>query len=372
MNATAKMRRPKHRNAVKRPTSGSNTNSRSSAKWALRAIFSSSGTSCRLRHQQAHSGRGARDSACGAIVSYVLKLSNVCPLRSITITAVRAAFLDPNRAEQRADIDIDFCQDRREEVIQYVREKYGEQSVAQIGTFGTMAAKAAIKDVGRVLDIPLERVVRLTAMVPKVLNITLAESLQQSPDLKREYDGDAAIRKLIDTAMKLEGTNHCLRAPTPPASSSPTDRSPTMCRCMRITQQGRQGRGHHHHSMGDGRSRKSRHVEDGLSWAADLDRRRERSQAHPQEGGRNRLKPRGEVLRTPGIPKGSEYLTPGLRGHCRIHQGPRPAHLRTADGRPRQQCPLTDKKTYELLQRRRRAASSRSNRTASASFFSNA
>jgi DNA polymerase III subunit alpha len=146
---------------------------------------------------------GARGSACGAIVSYVLKLSNVCPLE---YDLLFERFLDPNRSEA-PDIDIDFCQDRREEVIQYVREKYGEQSVAQIGTFGTMAAKAAIKDVGRVLDIPLERVVRLTAMVPKVLNITLAESLQQSPDLKREYDGDPDIRKLIDTAMKLEGTN---------------------------------------------------------------------------------------------------------------------------------------------------------------------
>lgn len=146
---------------------------------------------------------GARGSACGAIVSYVLKLSNVCPLE---YDLLFERFLDPNRSEA-PDIDIDFCQDRREEVIQYVREKYGEASVAQIGTFGTMAAKAALKDVGRVMDIPLEHVNRLTAMVPKVLNITLEESLQQSPDLKREYDGSAEIRKLIDIAMKLEGTN---------------------------------------------------------------------------------------------------------------------------------------------------------------------
>jgi len=146
---------------------------------------------------------GARGSACGAIVSYVLKLSNVCPLE---YDLLFERFLDPNRSEA-PDIDIDFCQDRREEVIQYVREKYGEQSVAQIGTFGTMAAKAALKDVGRVMDIPLERVNRLTAMVPKVLNITLPEALEQSPDLRREYESDASIRKLIDIAMKLEGTN---------------------------------------------------------------------------------------------------------------------------------------------------------------------
>src|SRR5439155_18265016 len=99
------------------------------------------------------------------------------------------------------------CQNRREEVLAYVREKYGEDSVAQIGTFGTMAAKAAIKDVGRVMDIPLDRVIRLTAMVPAVLNITLTEALAQSPDLKKEYQGDPDVRRLIDMAIKLEGTN---------------------------------------------------------------------------------------------------------------------------------------------------------------------
>jgi DNA polymerase-3 subunit alpha len=146
---------------------------------------------------------GARGSGCGAIVSYVLKLSHVCPLE---YDLLFERFLDPNRSEA-PDIDIDFCQERREEVIAYVREKYGEASVAQIATFGTMAAKAAIKDVGRVLNVPLERVNRLTAMVPKVLNITLDESLQQSPDLRREYESDPQIRQLIDIARKLEGTN---------------------------------------------------------------------------------------------------------------------------------------------------------------------
>src|SRR5207302_593939 len=145
----------------------------------------------------------ARGSGCGAIVSYVLKLSHVDPL---DYDLLFERFLDPNRSEA-PDIDIDFCQDRREEVIAHVRRKYGEASVAQIATFGTMAAKAAIKDVGRVMDLPLEHVNRLTGMVPKVLNISLEESLKQSPDLKREYDSDTEIRKLIDIAMKLEGTN---------------------------------------------------------------------------------------------------------------------------------------------------------------------
>ena len=146
---------------------------------------------------------GARGSACGAIVSYVLKLSHVCPLE---FDLLFERFLDPNRSEA-PDIDIDFCQDNREEVIKYVRELYGEASVAQIATFGTMAAKAAIKDVGRVMDVPLERVNRLTGMVPKVLNITLEDALKQSPDLRREYDNDPDVHKLIDIAMKLEGTN---------------------------------------------------------------------------------------------------------------------------------------------------------------------
>jgi DNA polymerase III subunit alpha len=145
----------------------------------------------------------ARGSACGAVVSYVLKLSHVDPLE---YDLLFERFLDPNRSEA-PDIDIDFCQERREEVIAYVRQRYGEQSVAQIGTFGTLAARAAIKDVGRVLDIPLERVTRLTNMVPKTLGITLDSALEQSADLRHEYNSDPAIHELIDIARRLEGTN---------------------------------------------------------------------------------------------------------------------------------------------------------------------
>jgi DNA polymerase III subunit alpha len=145
----------------------------------------------------------ARGSACGAIVSYVLQLSHVDPLE---YDLLFERFLDPNRSEA-PDIDIDFCQERREEVIAYVRQKYGEGSVAQIATFGTMAARAAVKDVGRVLDVPLERVTRLTNLIPKTLGITLDDALQQSPDLKKDYDTDPIVRELIDIARKLEGTN---------------------------------------------------------------------------------------------------------------------------------------------------------------------
>jgi DNA polymerase-3 subunit alpha len=145
----------------------------------------------------------ARGSACGALVSYVLRLSHVNPLE---YDLLFERFLDPNRNEA-PDIDIDFCQDRREEVLDYVRHKYGEQSVAQIVTFGTLAARAAVKDVGRALDVPLERVTQLTNLIPKTLGITLDDAIKQSPDLKREYDTDPLVHEVIDIARKLEGTN---------------------------------------------------------------------------------------------------------------------------------------------------------------------
>jgi DNA polymerase-3 subunit alpha len=148
----------------------------------------------------------ARGSGCGAIVSYVLNLSHVCPLK---YDLLFERFLDPNRAEF-PDIDIDFCQDRRELVIQYVRDKYGAGSVAQIGTFGTLAAKAALKDVGRVLDVPLERVNAITKQVPARLHATLDDALIESPDLKREYETDPLVKEWVDIARRLEGTNrHC-------------------------------------------------------------------------------------------------------------------------------------------------------------------
>jgi DNA polymerase-3 subunit alpha len=145
----------------------------------------------------------ARGSACGAVVSFVLQLSHLDPLQ---YDLLFERFLDPSRGEA-PDIDIDFCQDRREEVIAYVRNKYGEGSVAQIVTFGTLAARAAVKDVGRVLGVPLERVTQLTNLIPKTLGITLEDALRQSADLREEYEKDAQIHELIDIARRLEGTN---------------------------------------------------------------------------------------------------------------------------------------------------------------------
>ncbi len=146
----------------------------------------------------------ARGSGCGAIVSYALYLSHVCP---IEYDLLFERFLDLNRSEP-PDIDIDFCQDRRERVIQYVKDKYGHDSVAQIGTFGTMAAKAALKDVGRVLDIPLERVNIMCKLVPMkgAIALDLSDAMQV-PEFKREYENDPSVKYWVDIAIKLEGTN---------------------------------------------------------------------------------------------------------------------------------------------------------------------
>ena len=105
-------------------------------------------------------------------------------------------FLDENRLEA-PDIDIDFCKQRRGEVIQYVKDKYGEANVAQIGTFGTLAARAAIRDVGRTMGLPIFRVDQVVAMVPDQLGISIDGALQQSDELKKTYDADPEIRELL-------------------------------------------------------------------------------------------------------------------------------------------------------------------------------
>ena len=143
----------------------------------------------------------ARGSGVGAIVSYALELSHVCP---IEYDLLFERFLDPSRQEA-PDIDIDFCKDRRGEVIQYVKDKYGSDNVAQIGTFGTLASRAAIRDVGRALGLPIPRVDAIVAMVPEELGIKLGAALEKSPDLKRSYDEDAEVRQLLDLAQQIEG-----------------------------------------------------------------------------------------------------------------------------------------------------------------------
>ena len=143
----------------------------------------------------------ARGSGVGALVCYALYLSHVCPLR---YDLLFERFLDESRTEP-PDIDIDFEKERRGEVIEYVKQRYGNENVCQIGTFGTLAARAAIKDTGRALGIPLARVNQITEMVPDELKITIAKALKKSADLEQTYQNDPEIRELLDLAMKIEG-----------------------------------------------------------------------------------------------------------------------------------------------------------------------
>jgi DNA polymerase-3 subunit alpha len=142
-----------------------------------------------------------RGSAAGSLVSYALGITDLDPLQHELLFE---RFLNPERVSM-PDIDIDFCMNRRGEVINYVTQKYGRDNVAQIITFGTMAAKAAIKDVGRAMEIPYSDVDRIAKMVPAQLNITLDRALDESPQLNEAYEKDIQVRELLDTARKLEG-----------------------------------------------------------------------------------------------------------------------------------------------------------------------
>ncbi|WP_254507177.1 DNA polymerase III subunit alpha [Anatilimnocola floriformis] len=143
----------------------------------------------------------ARGSGVGALVCFALYLSHVCPIK---YDLLFERFLDLNRKEA-PDIDIDFCKERRGLIINYVKEKYGEANVAQIGTFGTLQARAAIKDVGRVLGLPMDRVNKITSLVPDVLHISLEEALEQSDELKQLSNSDPEVAEVLKLAQKIEG-----------------------------------------------------------------------------------------------------------------------------------------------------------------------
>ncbi len=142
-----------------------------------------------------------RGSATGSLVSYSMEITNIDPLQN---SLLFERFLNPQRVSL-PDIDVDFCMNRRGEVIDYVTRKYGREQVAQIITFNTMAAKASIKDCGRALDMPYGEVDRIAKLIPATVGVTIEKALEESPDLRKAYDGDARIRELIDTARKLEG-----------------------------------------------------------------------------------------------------------------------------------------------------------------------
>lgn len=142
-----------------------------------------------------------RGSGAASLVAYSLDITDVDPLK---YDLPFERFLNPERISM-PDFDIDFCIERRQEVIDYVVSKYGKDNVAQIITFGSMAAKAAVKDVGRALHMPLGEVEKISKMIPKTLGITLSRALEVSFELKTLYETDEAVKKLIDLSMKLEG-----------------------------------------------------------------------------------------------------------------------------------------------------------------------
>jgi len=142
-----------------------------------------------------------RGSAAGSIVSYSLEITDIDPLK---YNLLFERFLNPERVTM-PDIDIDFCYERRQEVIDYVTNKYGKDKVVQIVTFGTMAAKAVIRDVGRALDLPYAQVDTVAKMIPTELGITIEKALKLNSDLNKLYENDADVKYLIDMSKRLEG-----------------------------------------------------------------------------------------------------------------------------------------------------------------------
>src|ERR1700677_457426 len=156
-----------------------------------------------IKHARDHGipvGPG-RGSAAGSLVAYCMEIINIDPLQNVLLFE---RFLNPERVTM-PDIDVDFCQNRRGEVIDYVTRKYGRAQVAQLIKFNTMAAKASIKDCGRAMDMPYGDVDRIAKLVPPTVGMTIDQALEDVPDLKKAYDNDKVVRELLDTAKKLEG-----------------------------------------------------------------------------------------------------------------------------------------------------------------------
>ena len=142
-----------------------------------------------------------RGSAAGSLVAYTLGITQLDPIR---YDLLFERFLNPERVSM-PDIDVDFCFERRQEVIDYVRRKYGDDCVVQLVTFGTLAARGVIRDVGRVMDLPYAQVDTIAKMIPQELNITIDKALKMNPELKKTYEDQPEIHDLIDTARRLEG-----------------------------------------------------------------------------------------------------------------------------------------------------------------------
>lgn len=152
-------------------------------------------------HRQGIATGPGRGSSAGSLTAYSLRITDVDPLK---YNLLFERFLNPERITM-PDIDIDFSDERRDEVIAYVVDKYGQEHVAQIITFGTMAARAAVRDVGRALNLPYNEVDKAAELIPGQLGISIARALESSPDLKALYEGNPKTRGLLDMAMKVEG-----------------------------------------------------------------------------------------------------------------------------------------------------------------------
>ena len=146
-----------------------------------------------------------RGSGAGSIVAYCMYITQLDPLR---YSLLFERFLNPERVSM-PDIDVDFCYERRQEVIDYVARRYGADHVSQIITFGTMSARAVVRDVGRVLGYPYAEVDAVSKSIPFELNMTLSRALDISPELKKNYQEDARVKRLIDTSL-------CARGSAPP------------------------------------------------------------------------------------------------------------------------------------------------------------
>ena len=226
-------------------SSGSSASWTSSTSWAFPNYFLIVWDFVRFAREQDIPAT-ARGSAWARSSLIALHLSHVCPLK---YDLLFERFLDDSRLEA-PDIDIDFCQDRRGEVIDYVKEKYGAANVAQIGTFGTLAARAAIRDVGRALGMPIPRVDadRGDGARRRWTSRSTRRSTK-SADLKKAYDSDAEVRELLDLAMKIEG----LARNVGTHAAGGGDRRPAADRIRPAA--ARAGQGRSHHPMGDGRRR---------------------------------------------------------------------------------------------------------------------
>ena len=205
-----------------------------------------------------------RGSAAGSIVAYALGITNVCPLK---FDLLFERFLNPERVSM-PDIDVDFCFERRGEVIEYVRQRYGRASVGQIVTFGTMKARAAVKDVARVLRIPPGEADRITKLIPSgpAYSLTIPEAAEKVDELRDLVQGNPAYRRLIQLSSRIEGISRHMSvhaagvviAPGPLAEYVPVCTAPT-----KGAGAAADGEDVDHHAVRDGRAGEGRHAQDG-------------------------------------------------------------------------------------------------------------